>query len=183
MSNLGILSLPQLGSRGNALVIRDISRQDAEGLIKNLAERVKTSRKLKNYADAVEDAFFEVNVIGSDTHFNSHDEEYVIGLLAESKIPTLRGERAVFFEYDKFIDGESAAFLIGTSVIYNANWATLGVLDLSVVDLLERETYDESEEEEEDFDGEDEDYEDDEDDYEDDEESESEWCYVCQTYH
>jgi hypothetical protein len=175
MSNLGTLSLPQLGECGNPIIINNICREDAEGLIKNLTERVKTSRKLKNYTAGVEDAFFEVNAIGSNTHFNSHDEDYIIELLAESNIPTLRGERAVFFEYDKFVNGEPAAFLIGTTVIYNANWATLGVLDLSVVDLLDRETYDEEEEDE------DEDCDECEDEEEDDDDAD--WCYACQTYH
>jgi len=178
MSNLGILSLPQLGARGNPLIIHDISRQDAEGLIKNLAERVKTSRKLKNYPSAVEDSYFEVNAIGSGTHFVSHDEVYVIELLAESNIPGLRGERAVFFEADNYLNGDPAAFLIGTTVVYNANWATLGVMDLSVIELLEDETYDESDEAEED---DDEVYEGDieEDDYE----EPASYCYICSDYH
>lgn len=178
MSNLGTLILPQLHSRGNPLVIREITRKDAEGLIQNLAERTKTARKLKHYPAAIEDAFFEVNAVGPRTNFKSWDEEDTLSDLAESNIPGLRGERAVFFETDNYQDGENAAFLIGTTVIYNANWATLGVLDLSVMDVISNATHEEGEDLEEEEEEEDEFFEDEDEYYEDDGS-----CYWCGDYH
>lgn len=179
MSNLGTLILPQLHSHGNPLVIREITRKDAEGLIQNLAERTKTARKLKHYPAAIEDAFFEVNAVGPRTYFNSYDEEDTLSDLAESSIPGLRGERAVFFESGNFDNGENAAFLIGTTVIYNANWATLGVLDLSVMDFISNSTHEEGEEEEDEEEEEEDEFFEDEDEYYEDDGR----CYWCGDYH
>lgn len=148
MSNFGTLILPQLGEVNQSLTIELISRQDAEGLIKNFSERVAQSRRLKNYADAIEDAFFEVQAISPGTFFNDGDELTLLDRLSESKIVGLRGERAVFFETDNYNDEENAALLIGTAVVYNRNWATLGVVDTTVFETIENETYRQEDEDE-----------------------------------
>lgn len=153
----GILYLPQLGAVSEGLVIDGITRVDAEGLLNDFAARVASSRRLATFSDGAlayhtTEAFYEVNAIGEGDLLED-GAGALIDFLSTSTLPRLRGERAVFFESDNYNDDEKAAILIGTAVVYNRNWATLGVVDTTVIDTIEKHLVESSQ----DSDGDDED--------------------------
>lgn len=136
MSNVsGTLFLPSLDSQGNGLTIEEITRNEAVKFINFFTSRVESERKLKTCNGAVDDTYFIVNIHNSifDNTFNNDE---IIDVLNESSVRGFRGYRAVFVPNTS--EDITAEIIVGTAVVYNKNWATLGIVDTSVVDTLEQ---------------------------------------------
>lgn len=129
----GLLLLPVLSTPSNHVEIEGITRSEAIDLINNFQDRVRANRKLKTFNGAVDDAFYEVTVNDEDVGYISPLD--LVYELNESQIRGFTGERAVFVQ-NVDNDADQITVLVGTTVVYNRNWATLGVVDTSVVDTI-----------------------------------------------
>lgn len=125
---LGMLSLPSLEDDVRCLEINDVSFSEAKELISQFTAKVLRERpKLKTASD--EEAFIAYENFIDDNDENLMPGE-IVSRLDRSEIPGSRGRRAVYSSYN----GEH--ILVGTTVVYNKNWATLGVVDPNVVNVL-----------------------------------------------
>lgn len=159
------LYLPSLEEK-RFIVLSNISQTEALQQAEEFTNRVKSSRRLKGESDTGvdDDMIFYTNTFDF-SGFQGFDpvtlSEFIMALLENlsiSDIAGTRGARAIFLDLEKNIFG------IGTTVVYNRNWATLNVFDdtveekvkliLNEFDLLEEEEdmsdHVEEEEEEED---------------------------------
>lgn len=133
---MGVLSLPVLSTVGNP-ILAYMSKHEAIDLIENFADRVRSSRKLSKNDSLIDDTYFQVTVSADFDTPMCFGVDELLADLAESKIPTLRGERPVFIELNDDYSATSINVIVGTSVVYNRNWAALGVVDTSVIDTIE----------------------------------------------
>lgn len=123
---MGILLLPSLEEKRH-IRMENISQTEAELFIKDLEARVKTSRNLKTPKDTIADSFKSYRLLNDLADF---DIEAILETVAESDVPQHRGIRAAF------IDEETDTILVGTTVVYSANWAMVGFDDETVADNI-----------------------------------------------
>lgn len=133
---LGILILPSLENHGRLIDIRSISISEANHFLNNFNTDVLKLRKCKiaNTYDSTDDINhmeFYHNVINlsqlkSNTDFASMNSD--VEELTKSTIPKTRGIRALFVS--------PTVVGIGTTVIYNKNWATTNFSDHTVYDRI-----------------------------------------------
>jgi hypothetical protein len=135
----GLLLLPSLEEHGRIIVIQPITIDEAKEYINQFAAKVLKTKKTKNYdatldpsSLATEHADYYHNVVD----FNSLKKDTVsveeldkeLQSLTKSEIPLYRGYRPVFL---------SASIVgVGTTVVYNPNWATLNFSDYTIYKKL-----------------------------------------------
>lgn len=124
---MGILLLPSLEEKRH-IRLENISQTEAELFIKDLEVRVKASRSLKTPKDTIADSFKSYRLLLNLA--DDFDIEEILETIAESDVPQHRGIRAVF------IDEETDTILVGTTVVYSANWAMVGFDDETVADKI-----------------------------------------------
>lgn len=123
---MGILLLPSLEEKRH-IRLENISQTEAELFIKDLEARVKTSRSLKTPKDTIADSFKSYRLLNNLPDFDIED---ILETIAESDVPQHRGIRAVF------IDEDTDTILVGTTVVYSANWAMVGFDDETIADKI-----------------------------------------------
>lgn len=124
---MGILLLPSLEEKRH-IRLENISQTEAELFIKDLEVRVKASRSLKTPKDTIADSFKSYRLLLNLA--DDFDIEEILETIAESDVPQHRGIRAVF------VDEETDTILVGTTVVYSANWAMVGFDDETVADKI-----------------------------------------------
>lgn len=124
---MGILLLPSLEEKRH-IRLENISQTEAELFIKDLEVRVKASRSLKTPKDTIADSFKSYRLLLNLA--DDFDIEEILETIAESDVPQHRGIRAVF------IDEETDTILVGTTVVYSANWAMVGFDDETIADKI-----------------------------------------------
>lgn len=123
---MGILLLPSLEEKRH-IRLENISQTEAELFIKNLEDRVKASRTLNTPKDSTPDAFQTYRLRDDMDEFDYDD---LATDLSESDVPKHRGIRAVFADY------ETDTVLVGTSVVYGANYAMVGFDDSTIAQTI-----------------------------------------------
>ena len=121
------LFLPSIESE-DFLVVANVSREEATAYAGLFSTLVESKRRMKNNDNAVDDVFTEIT---GNLNLISLVNDESLALLVEdlslSKLKGQRGRRAVF------VDIENDYIGVGTTVIYNANWAMKGVADPSLL--------------------------------------------------
>ena len=138
-NDCGILVIPSLEEHGRMIISQPVSIEEAKTLVAEFTARVIATKKVKdaqpihgyNSDDEVEDIEFYHNLlrfdqIADDADFEALDHE--LHELAISKIPKTRGFRPIFIS--------PTVVGIGTTVIYNKNWATVNFSDDTVAPQL-----------------------------------------------
>ncbi len=123
---MGILLLPSLEEK-RFIRLEDISQTEAELFIKDFESRVKASRSLKSPKDTIDDSFKSYRLLNN---LSDYDIEDILETVSESKVPQHRGIRAAF------VDEDSDTILVGTTVVYSANWAMVGFDDITIDDTI-----------------------------------------------
>jgi acyl carrier protein len=137
LSTVGLLILPSLVTAGEFINIHPISLEEATELVNDFTKRVESQRKTKIHTEYDEDTDhieFYHNVIDfsqmdKETIEDPDQVQYEINSLATSTIPTKRGTRAVFIS--------AGAIGVGTTVVFNQNWATMNFSDYTIFKKLQ----------------------------------------------
>jgi acyl carrier protein len=135
-NDYGILVIPSLEEHGRLIISQPVSIAEAKILVNEFNDRVFNSRKIKDGNPDSDDLaddnieFFH-NVIRFDqlnqgTDFDAMDAE--LEALNNCQVPKTRGFRATFIS--------PTTIGIGTTVIYNKNWATVNFSDPTMYDQL-----------------------------------------------
>lgn len=143
------LLLPSLEEK-RFINISVVSQAEASAFAKRFTDDVKASRKLKAAADDDEydDITFYSNHVDLDSLTDSVDRIkagfasesdieasisliQAMGSLAVSEVRGVRGARAIF------VNPETNTVGVGTTVVYNRNWATLNFEDVNMVQLIQ----------------------------------------------
>lgn len=126
-----MLFLPSLTNHGEFINVGPVHQDEAMDFISNFNMRVGASRKIKFNDESTSDSVEEFK---GNLNLKALVEEGSLGDLVEaltkSNIPGKRGLRAVY------VDVENDTILVGTTVVYNANWAMLGVEDATILPAL-----------------------------------------------
>ena len=123
---MGLLLLPSLKEKRH-IRIENLSQNEAEKFIKDLEARVSAERTLKTPDTRITDSFKVYRLI-EDLQYMDIDE--IADELKDSTVPKHRGIRAVF------IDEETDTIIVGTTVVYSANWAMIGFDDSTIEDTI-----------------------------------------------
>ena len=119
---MGILLLPSLEEKRH-IILDGVSQTEAEMFITDFTNRVKASRRLSTPKKHIDDEFKIYNLIENVADWDVHE---IFEELVESDVPRHRGSRAVF------IDEDTDTIIVGTTVVYSANWAMVGFDDETV---------------------------------------------------
>lgn len=134
---LGVLLIPSLETHGRFLAVHDISIEEAKVLARDFTAHTVSKRKTKNFndsSDIVDDIEFFYNVIDFDKmklQGNSDLDSLETSLqgLKISETRGVRGLRTLFVS-------KSGVVGVGTTVIFNPNWATKNYSDPNMLTLL-----------------------------------------------
>lgn len=139
---MGVLFVPSLNEK-RLIFVNNINRDEALAVIENFNQRVLASRKVKTAVNATSELYKEYQFF--DTEAKPDFSAGLTEFLAQSSVPQTRGLRCSFVDKNGIV--------VGTTVVYNQNWATVGFVDETIpetiVNSLDVEN-NESEEEEED---------------------------------
>lgn len=121
------LYLPSLDTQGKTIQIDNLNKTEAEAFLSFFDYSVKQKRKIgKNTGDGATVKYFtgniDLNVL--DTTYDELDN--LVENLMTSRIPQKRGRRAVI------VDKDGGEIGVGTTVVYNSNWAMNNVTDDSI---------------------------------------------------
>ena len=122
-----MLFLPSLSS-DEFITIANVPQDEATAFIGFFDSQVAAKRKLGNnpapVAELLEEFKGNLNLkaLVADESLGN-----LVEVLTTSTIPKQRGRRAVF------VDVENDVIAVGTTVVYNQNWAMRGVSDASVL--------------------------------------------------
>jgi acyl carrier protein len=129
---LGNLLLPSVEEHGRFIEIAGVTVTEARELVNDFADKVASRRKTKLYkglTDADSMDFFYNFIDASKTNADfDHKLTVELFALSESHVPTYRGLRA-FYINPKVIG-------VGTTVIFNKNWATLNFSENGIGERL-----------------------------------------------
>lgn len=121
------LLLPSLNSE-DYITIVNVTKDEATEFLTDFRTRVESKRRMKDNQNSTDDVLdtldgsnLNLKALVADTSI-----EDLIKTLSRSEIRGARGRRAVF------VDVENDILAVGTTVIYNQNWAMTGVLDPSI---------------------------------------------------
>lgn len=122
-----MLFLPSLSS-DDFITIANVPQDEANAFVEFFDTQVAAKRKLGNNATPVAELLEEFK---GNLNLAALVEDESLGdfveVLSKSTIPKQRGRRAVF------VDVENDFIAVGTTVVYNQNWAMRGVSDASVL--------------------------------------------------
>jgi hypothetical protein len=124
------LLVPSLNSDTDFMTMINVSKEEAIELLTDFDARVAAKRKIGDSPTAPIDGVLDVLEGGNlDLAALVEDESLsvLIETLSTSNIQRARGRRAVFLDVENDVIG------VGTTVIYNRNWAMTGVADDSVI--------------------------------------------------
>lgn len=127
------LLVPSLNSDTDFMTIINVSKEEAIELLTEFDARVASKRKLGLSPTAPIDGVLDVldvNNLDLDEMVEDGSLGGLVQALSTSAIPRARGRRAVFLDVENDIIG------IGTTVVYNQNWAMPGVLDDSAISQI-----------------------------------------------
>lgn len=127
------LFLPSLSSHKETIVIGNVNKSEAEAFLAHWEAQVEANRKLQvspPSPDPVPSIEYYKGSIDFDAIDQHGELESLFDKLETSDIKKYRGLRPVFVDYENNEVG------VGTTVVYNPNWATKGVADPSVVATL-----------------------------------------------
>lgn len=122
-----MLFLPSLSSE-DYITIANIPQDEAEDYVEFFDSKVEENRRMKpnqlGSGELLEEFKGNLNLAAL-----VEDESLgeLVTALSTSNIPGQRGRRAVF------VDVENDTIAVGTTVVYNRNWAMKGVSDQSVL--------------------------------------------------
>lgn len=119
---MGILLLPSLEEK-RSIRVENLSETEARGFIKDFDSRVVASRNIKNPSSTALDSVIVYQLLED---LQDYDLDEIVEDLAESDVPQTRGLRAVF------VDDTTDTILVGTTVVYSRNWATVNFLDTTI---------------------------------------------------
>lgn len=123
---MGIMLLPSLEEK-RLIRLDDISQTEAELFMKNFEDRVVASRQLKTPSATINDAYQVYRLVDN---LEDYDIDEMLHELADSVVPRQRGLRAVF------VDVESNTIVVGTTIVYSANWAMIHVDDAGIAETI-----------------------------------------------
>lgn len=105
-----------------------MTKDEAIELLSDFKARVDTKRTIKRSQPLTDDVLDALDGSNLDLKGMVEDNslEPLLVSLGRSEIPGFRGRRAVFIDVENDIIG------VGTTVIYNENWASHGIVDPSV---------------------------------------------------
>ena len=128
------LYLPSLDTRNKVITVDNLSKTEAEAFLNYFDYSVSQKRKLglnptRDYGIPSLVQYFTGSI---DLQALDDDGELdnLVENLMTSRIPQKRGRRAVL------IDAEKGEIGVGTTVVYNQNWAMKGVQDDSISQAL-----------------------------------------------
>lgn len=121
------LLLPSL-TGDKTITIVNVSKDEAVELLTDFKARVDAKRTIKRSQPLTDDVLDTLD--GSNLNLKALVEdnslEALLKNLSQSEIPGFRGRRAVFIDVENDIIG------VGTTVIYNENWASHGIVDSTI---------------------------------------------------
>lgn len=123
---MGLLFLPSLEEK-RFIRMEDVSVTEAKEFIAAFDAKLQATRKLKSPVKSTPDSALEYYIL---SNLIDYDLDEIVEVLIEADIPGTRGSRAVF------IDVDTDLILVGTSIVYSRNWATMNVLDDTIVQKL-----------------------------------------------
>ena len=126
---MGTLFLPSLKEK-KFFEIKNVSLEDATEMVTEFTEKVKTGHKIKDTGQAQTSLAVFNNVLEDHCDYYDEDFEAIADVLKIADTRGTRGARAVFVE-------EDGTFAVGTTVVYNRNWATVNFADSTVISKLE----------------------------------------------
>src|SRR5690606_33776369 len=109
------------------ICITDLSRSEAEYFIEDFTSRVSETRKLSTPKKRIDDSFKVYHIIPNLENYDTTSMAYE---LCESEVPLHRGLRAVY------INEDTDEIIVGTTVVYSANWAMLHFDDETIETIL-----------------------------------------------
>lgn len=129
------LFLPSLSKHKESIIIANLNKSEAEVFLDFWETQVVASRKLQvSPANPTGEDIPAMEYFKGSINFDSIDQagelETFLEKLETSDIKKYRGLRPLFVDYENNEVG------VGTTVIYNPNWATQKVSDPSVVATL-----------------------------------------------
>jgi len=135
---LGVLLLPSLETHGRFIALHNVSVDEARTYARDFTNHVVSKRKTKNFdptIDVVDDMEFFHNVIDFTgmTLRSTDDLDSLEASLQELKVsdtPKVRGLRALYIARGGVVG-------VGTTVIYNPNWATKNYADPDMIQKLQ----------------------------------------------
>lgn len=119
---MGILLLPSLEEK-RSIRVENLSESEARAFIKEFDSRVVANRTIKNPSAIALDSVVVYKLLEG---LEDYDLEEIVEELSESVVPQTRGLRAVF------ADDKTDTILVGTTVVYSRNWATVNFLDTTI---------------------------------------------------
>ena len=139
-----ILFLPKT-ARDEFITIEGLTLEQAKGFINVETTRMIKSMKIAWIHTEIKDqihtdpnsvnhfsilSFPQLDIVDNDAddYISTHVTDWRL-----SATPKTRGNRAVF------IDNDKSVILIGTTIIYNHNWITVGYEDENLLDSITRE--------------------------------------------
>mgnify|MGYP001052966966 CR=1 FL=1 len=121
-TSTGTLFLPT-DTRDNFIVIDGITPLQALNFVNVETKRIVDSKKIKNNSNKVVDDDHMIFVTIANNNEELFLQFWSLSKLEYSDTPKIRGDRAIYFNETSGIVG------MGTTVIYNRNWATIGFDD------------------------------------------------------
>jgi hypothetical protein len=124
----GTLWLPSVRQHGDTIRLENITLIEAIDMLDDFTIKVIDMKKTKRFPDndTPSLAYLLTNAIVN----KSVDVETLANTLRTSHIPTFRGVRPVF------VSDALSVIVVGRTVIYNQNWASVEVLDPSIQDTI-----------------------------------------------
>ena len=129
---MGILFLPSLIEK-KFIEISNVTLEEATEFIKNLTTRVTAHHKIKNAGTALNEPILFSGIL-EDLDYDLVEMEDISLVIRIANTSGTRGARAVFVD-------EHGTFAVGTTVIYNRNWATIGFDDNTILDALRKDNF------------------------------------------
>ena len=124
---MGTLFLPSLTEK-KFHKISDVTLEEATNFMKDFTQRIVANHKIKNTGNATHEPTVYHGLIDLDS-FDESIAEDIASSIKIANTPGVRGARAVYVE-------ENGTFAVGTTVVYNRNWATIGFDDDTILDTL-----------------------------------------------
>lgn len=133
MQFVQILFLPSLENDDDFITVANVSRYEAEAYIQAFDSLVESKRRLKSNPDAATESMDVLSgnlKLGQFAITDPDSLGLMLETLSKSNIKGFRGRRAVY------LDPNTDTVAVGTTVVYNRNWATKGVSDPSILSTV-----------------------------------------------
>lgn len=129
---MGTLLLPSLSTHGETVLIHGVTKSEAADYLERWDERVSNERRIGHNDEEIDSSMEFYSGLNFERLSEAEVIEDLVGFLSTSRIAKKRGLRAVW------LDEDAGEIGVGTTVVYNRNWAMNGVADETIVDSLLR---------------------------------------------